>query len=57
MLQEVKTGDKILAQQYNDLVKAVGGPIYASNETPFTRTSSGIVFNSGHTSYETKSPA
>lgn len=54
MLQEVNSGNKILAEQYNDLVKAVAGPIYASNQTPFTRTANGVVFNGGQESYLTK---
>lgn len=51
-LSYVQPGEKILAQQFNSLVDAIGGPVNPDNSTPFTQTKNGIVFNGGYTTTE-----
>lgn len=54
MLEPVKVGEPIKAQQYNELLGALAGPNAPSNGVPFTQTKAGSLFNGGHTRYNTR---
>lgn len=54
MLEPVKVGEPIKAQQYNELLGAIAGPNAPSNGVPFTQTKAGSLFNGGHTRYNTR---
>ena len=54
MLEPVKVGEPIKAQQYNELLGALAGPNAPSNGIPFTQTKNGTLLNGGITKYDTK---